>query len=177
MSSQGTQTMVSTNTKSTEKAVHKTRQPLSQEVRDQVVPVLSHMLADSSDLYFQVKQAHWNVKGNSFIGLHKLCDDIAADVIDYIDELAERVAQLGGQVHGSIHHAAKVSRLPDYPPNITTGESHVNALSKALSQFSDLARTAIDQTDELGDPVSADMLTTITASVDKWLWFVESHSM
>ena len=28
------------------------------------------------DLQFQAKQAHWNVKGPSFIGLHKLFDKI-----------------------------------------------------------------------------------------------------
>ncbi|QDU34663.1 DNA protection during starvation protein [Poriferisphaera corsica] len=167
-----------TNTKTNiYKATHKTRQPLNHEIRDQVIPILSHLLADTSDLYFQVKEAHWNVKGENFIALHKLFDDVADDITEYIDEIAERIAQLGGQVHGTLQHASRSSRLPTYPESITTGHDHVDAVSKALAQFSDNARQGIDDTDEFGDPVTADMLTNITGGIDKWLWFIESHNL
>ena len=46
-------------------------------------------------------QAHGNVKGPTFIALHELFDQISAAVEHYVDDLAERVVQLGGTAHGT----------------------------------------------------------------------------
>jgi len=42
--------------------------------RADVIVILNARLADSIDLMHQAKQAHWNVKGPSFIALHTLFD-------------------------------------------------------------------------------------------------------
>ena len=64
--------------------------------RAKVIELLDARLADAIDLQTQLKQAHWNVKGPTFIGLHELFDKINEAVEDYVDDLAERVVQLGG---------------------------------------------------------------------------------
>jgi len=38
--------------------------------------LMNQRLADAVDLQTQIKQAHWNVKGPHFIGLHELFDQI-----------------------------------------------------------------------------------------------------
>lgn len=48
------------------------------------------------DLQLQLKQAHWNVKGLKFIGLHELFDKIRKDVEIYMDEIVERAEQRDG---------------------------------------------------------------------------------
>src|SRR5688572_7396552 len=45
---------------------------LNDDVRQQVIEILNQHLADTADLYSQVKQAHWNVKGQEFFQLHKM---------------------------------------------------------------------------------------------------------
>ena len=55
----------------------KTRNTLPEKVRMQMEVILQDRLADSIDLTIQAKQAHWNVKGPSFIALHELFDKIA----------------------------------------------------------------------------------------------------
>ena len=50
------------------------RNDLMREVRTEMVSLLNQQLADTFDLYSQVKQAHWNVKGPQFIALHELFD-------------------------------------------------------------------------------------------------------
>ena len=47
------------------------------------------------DLALQAKQAHWNVKGPSFIALHELFDELVDAVLEHADELAERAVELG----------------------------------------------------------------------------------
>jgi starvation-inducible DNA-binding protein len=152
-----------------------TKNELPEAGRREVTVLLNQRLADCIDLQTQCKHAHWNVKGPSFIALHKLFDDIASDVLEYGDLLAERVVQLGGTAEGTVGVVAKRSRLLDYPLRLSSGAEHVAALSDALAQFGRTARIGIEEMNELEDAVSADVLTEISRGVDKWLWFVEAH--
>ncbi|MGH7131575.1 MAG: ferritin-like domain-containing protein, partial [Phycisphaerales bacterium] len=90
-------------------------------------------------------------------------------------EFAERIAQLGGIVHGTARVAAKKSTLKEYPLDISKGEDHVEALASALADFGAKARAAIDAADKAGDKDTADIFTEISRGTDKWLWFVEAH--
>jgi starvation-inducible DNA-binding protein len=127
------------------------------------------------DLQTQTKQAHWNVKGPNFIALHELFDKINEDVEDSVDDLAERVVQLGGVAEGTARTAAKRSSLSEYPAQAVDGRSHVEALSSALAAFGKLVRKAIADANGVGDLDTADLFTEISCSMDKWLWFVEAH--
>jgi starvation-inducible DNA-binding protein len=154
--------------------MYETRNDLNKNVREKIIGVLNVRLADAIDLYAQTKHAHWNVKGPNFIALHKLFDDIAGDVTAYVDDLAERVVQLGGVAEGMIKTIAQRSTLPAFPPG-GVWETHVNAIAGALAHFGKNVRADIAHTDELGDADTADLLTEVSRGVDKWVWFVEAH--
>jgi starvation-inducible DNA-binding protein len=155
--------------------LYPTKNDLPEATRRQVVTLLNQRLADAIDLQTQCKQAHWNVKGASFIALHKLFDDINEDVEEYVDLIAERIVQLGGIAEGTVGIVAERSTLMDYPLGISAGNEHVAALSDALAAFGRAARLGIEEMSELGDADSADILTEISRGLDKWLWFVEAH--
>src|SRR6516165_8580853 len=128
----------------------KTKNDLSETIRTKAVELLNARLADTIDLETQTKQAHWNVKGPTFIALHELFDKINEAVEDYVEDLAERVVQLGGTAHGTARQVAQRSTLPEYAA-VTTGWDHAEAIAAALAAFGKLARAGIDQADELGD--------------------------
>lgn len=153
----------------------KTKNDLPKSVRAAMIAELSALLADAIDLQSQTKQAHWNVKGPQFIALHKLFDEINEDVEDYVDDLAERLVQLGGTAEGTIRGAARRTRLKEYPARAVDGAQHVEALSTALATFGKFARAAIDAASKAGDADTADLFTEISRGTDKWLWFVEAH--
>jgi starvation-inducible DNA-binding protein len=153
----------------------KTKNDLPESTRVKAVELLNARLADCIDLQTQIKQAHWNVKGPHFIGLHELFDKINEDVEDYVDDLAERAVQLGGVAEGTVRAVAKRSSLAEYPAKAVDGRSHVEALSSALAAFGTAARRTLDQANELGDLDTADLFTQVSRGIDKWLWFVEAH--
>jgi starvation-inducible DNA-binding protein len=155
--------------------LYPTKNDLPEASRTNAIDLLNQRLADCIDLQTQCKQAHWNVKGPSFIALHKLFDEINEDVEAYVDLIAERVVQLGGIAEGTAHIVAQRSALMDYPLTLSAGEEHVAALSDALAQFGRSVRIGIDEMNDLKDADSADILTEISRGVDKWLWFVEAH--
>ena len=155
--------------------MHKTNNDLPEKTRRAVIEILNARLAESIDLMHQAKQAHWNVTGPNFIALHKLFDEIVAAAEEYMDLVAERVAALGGIARGTVQAAAKHSGLAAYPAAITEASEHLAALSSALAAYAAGARRVIDETDRLGDKVTADILTEIGRGADKYLWLLEAH--
>ncbi len=156
--------------------VYKTENDIPQKLRLKLNVLTNQGLADAVDLQMQIKQAHWNVKGPHFIGLHELFDQIDEAVESYVDLIAERIVQLGGIAEGTVRVAAGRSRLEEYPLVIADGRAHVDAVSKALSTFGREARATINQANELDDADTADIFTEISRGIDKWLWFVEAHT-
>jgi starvation-inducible DNA-binding protein len=153
----------------------KTKNDLSEATRVKAIELLNARLADCIDLQTQTKQAHWNVKGPNFIALHELFDKINEEVEDYVDDIAERIVQLGGVAEGTTRMVAKRSSLTEYPLSAANGHSHVEALSSALAAFGRAARKAIGEANEVGDLDTADLFTEVSRGIDKWLWFVEAH--
>jgi starvation-inducible DNA-binding protein len=156
--------------------MYETENDISKERRMELNALLNQRLADAVDLQMQMKQAHWNVKGPSFIGLHELFDKVAQSVEGYVDQIAERIMQLGGIAEGTVRMAASRTRLPEYPLEIAEGTAHVEAVARALSTFGKEVRTTVDEANALDDADTADLFTEISRGTDQWLWFVEAHS-
>src|ERR671924_607897 len=137
--------------------MYQTKNDLPAHTRADVIEILNARLADSINLMHQGKQAHWNVKGPSFIALHKLFDEVVDAAEDYMDLLAERVVQLGGTAEGTLQVATTRTGLEAYPLTLTEERAHVEALSSALAAYGTSVRRAIEQADERGDKDTADI--------------------
>jgi len=157
-------------------ALHRTKNDLPEANRAKLCELLGSRLSSAIDLYLQVKQAHWNVKGPHFIALHELFDKVGEIVEGSVDDLAERIVQLGGTAKGTVQVVGKETSLKAYPLEITNGTDHVEALSNALASFGEQARSAIALATELDDADTADLFTEISREIDKQLWFVEAHA-
>lgn len=170
-----TKTMTKKNGKAVKAGLHSTRIDLSSKARTQLVDILNESLAKTFDLFSQVKQAHWNVKGHQFYQLHLLFDEIAGELLEYTDEQAERITALGGTALGTVRMAAAASDLEEYPTDILDGMDHVAALADRFASFCQTLRESIDKATELGDADTADLYTEISRTADKRLWFLEAH--
>lgn len=152
-----------------------TRIDLDIDVRKQVAGVLNQTLAATLDLKTQTKQAHWNVKGMDFFQLHELFDEMASELEEYVDMVAERITALGGTPLGTSRIAAANSILAEYDLDAVDGVEHVTALAERFATYARHVREAIAQTDDLGDADTADLYTEISRTIDKRLWFLEAH--
>ncbi len=144
-------------------------------LRATMITLLNQQLADTFDLYSQVKQAHWNVKGMHFMQLHLFFDDLAGKLIESADELAERVTALGGTALGTARLAAANSQLPEFPVEIVEGKQVVEVVAQRYSAYGSANRAAIGTAAEHGDQDTADLFTEISRMIDKHLWFIQAH--
>jgi len=145
------------------------------EVREQMAALLNQQLADTLDLFSQVKQAHWNVKGHQFYSLHLLFDSLAGKLAEFADTIAERVTALGGTAMGTVRMAAGMSRLPELTAGTLNCLAAVEALAVRYASLSKTTRAAIETATSSGAADDADLLTEMSRDLDQALWFLEAH--
>lgn len=153
---------------------HPTAIDLPGTTRAELIDLLNRQLANVSDLFSQTKQAHWNIRGPEFYQLHLLFDDLARPLSEHVDTLAERAVSLGGLALGSVRAAAECSELDDFPRHAGAME-YVQELAKRYGAACNSARTAVAQSDQLGDANTADILTALSRTLDRSLYFLEAH--
>jgi starvation-inducible DNA-binding protein len=155
--------------------MYRTANTLPEQIRSRSVALLNRHLAAAIDLHAQVKQAHWNVRGPTFIAIHELFDKVADVVEEYSDKIAERAGTLGGTAEGTVQTAAERSFLEPYRLAVADAEAHISAVTAALASFGESVRNAIDESDQFGDIDTSDLFTEVSRGIDYQLWLVESH--
>jgi len=143
--------------------------------RQAIIALLNARLADSIDLRSQIKWAHWNLKGMHFIQLHELFDSVQGHVDDQSDTIAERIAQLGGVANGTVREVAAKSGLNEADLGASDGASQLKWLVHNVAHHANALRTAVQESNDLDDAITADLFTAVTRELDKDLWFLEAH--
>lgn len=139
------------------------------------IETLNARLADMIDLALATKQAHWNLKGAHFIGVHEMLDGFRTDLDNFIDNAAERAVQLGGTAQGTLQIVSEKTHCKAYPTDIYAVIDHIKALIERYAVVANNVRAAVKVTAEAGDDDTADIFTEISRGLDKNLWFLEAH--
>ena len=63
---------------------------------ERVITLLQDRLHAANDLHLTLKHVHWNVVGPHFIAVHEMIDPQVGAVRGFADDLAERIATMGG---------------------------------------------------------------------------------
>lgn len=139
------------------------------------IETLNARLADLIDLALVTKQAHWNLKGINFIGVHEMLDGFRGGLDGFVDTVAERTVQLGGVALGTVQNVHRHTNCAPYPTDIYTVMDHIKALAERYGVVANKIREAIKAMAEAGDEDTSDIFTEISRGLDKNLWFLEAH--
>ncbi len=146
---------------------------IKETVREKTIRILNKHLADISALALVTKQAHWNMRGSNFIGVHEMLDPFNEKLLDYADQIAERIVQLGGTALGTPDIIAAENSFEPYPLDISLVEDHLNELSTRYAVVANEFRKTVD--DEAADSATVDILTQMVEDLDKYIWFIDAH--
>ena len=128
-----------------------------------LIKLCNDRLADAVDLQLQCKHAFWNTTA---LDLRKLFDEVNKSVGVYTDRIAERVVEIGGVANSTERVVPTWSNLLCAPDALCRNDA--STLATTLGSFAELARRAINTSNEFSDFASADMFTEIAHGVDKW---------
>jgi starvation-inducible DNA-binding protein len=147
---------------------------LTEKQGTKIVDLLQKQLSTYNDLHLTLKHVHWNVVGPNFIGVHEMIDPQVDLVRGYADEVAERIATLGGSPQGTPGSILKDRTWDDYSVGRDTVQAHLAALDLVYNGVIEDTRRGIDETEKL-DPVTQDILIGHSAELEKFQWFVRAH--
>lgn len=136
--------------------------------------ILQDRLVALTDLHLTLKQVHWNVVGEGFIGVHEMIDPQVEAVRLQADEVAERIAALGGEPVGTPGALVRSRSWEDYRLRRATVPEHLMALNEVYNGVVQSHRTAFGELSEL-DQVSSDMIVQHTQALEQFQWFLRAH--
>jgi starvation-inducible DNA-binding protein len=140
-----------------------------------VVNILQQTLADEHVIYIKTRNYHWNIKGPSFIEIHRLLEEQYEIIVKVIDEVAERIKKLGGKANGTMKDFLALTRLEEGPYH----EHQVEQVKQLLSDHEAFIRNLredITQCEEnYDDAVTTDFLTGIMAKHEDIAWMLRSY--
>jgi starvation-inducible DNA-binding protein len=96
--------------------------------RDGVIKLLAPLLADEYLLYTKTRNYHWNVVGPQFNDLHKFFEAQYEELDGFVDEVAERIRQLGPKSPGTLAEFTKATRLKEHPGQHPDAKGMLSAL-------------------------------------------------
>lgn len=147
---------------------------LDRNDNDAVVELLQKRLAAYNDLHLTLKHVHWNVVGRQFISVHEMLDPQVDLVRGYADDVAERIATMGGSPRGLSGDILSLRTWDDYSLGRDTVSAHLAALDQVYEGVVTENRTVIDELEKL-DAVTQDMIISQTGELEKFQWFVRAH--
>jgi starvation-inducible DNA-binding protein len=149
---------------------------LSENIRKASVIDLNRALADAMVLRDLYKKHHWQVTGAMFRELHLLFDEHQAQQGELIDEMAERIMQLGGVSIAMGADAAEESEIPRPPRDREAPATQLERLLTAHEIVLSFARQAARRASEQGDDGSNDLFVSEVIRLnEKQAWFVNEH--
>lgn len=148
---------------------------LTEGDRKVVGDALQGALVDLIDLSLAAKQVHWNVVGPRFRSVHLQLDEVVDTARQHSDIVAERASAVGVNPDGRSKTLAKTTAIDSVPDGWIKDVDAVKALVEALRVVIDRMRERIEATAN-PDPVSQDILITLTADLEKHAWMFQAES-
>ena len=136
-----------------------------------VVQALRQQTANAFVLYANYKHYHWQSFGPLFRDLHKLFDELAEEVFETVDELAERVRMIGQDPPAHLIEASKLATVVSSGSHSTMREMVEEAQRNVLIVISEM-RKAAKLADEHDDPGTVDLFSKSVQIHEKHEWFL-----
>lgn len=154
--------------------LHYTTPGLDEADARRVIELLQGRLHACNDLHLTLKHVHWNVVGPQFIAVHEMIDPQVEQVRAMADDLAERIATLGGAPIGTPGALVEARDWEDYDIGRASTQVHLKALDLVYRGVVESHRSALDEMEKL-DVVTQDLLIGQTEKLELFHWFVRAH--
>jgi len=138
--------------------------------------MLNILLADEFVLYTKLRNYHWNVQGMQFMELHKLFEKQYTELQDIIDDVAERIRQLGHFSLGTLKGFLAVTNLIEKEEDVGDAKTMIRNLVEDHETIIRILRENIDKTaEEYKDFGTSDFITGVMEQHEKMAWMLRAH--
>jgi starvation-inducible DNA-binding protein len=139
-----------------------------------VVEALGKLLADSYTLYLKTHNFHWNVTGPMFTTLHTLFETEYTELALAVDEIAERIRQLGAPAPGSYSAFQRMASIKE-AEGVPTATEMLRQLVQDQETVGSSARKVLEAAEAASDDGTVDLAVRRLQVHDKNAWMLRSH--
>ncbi len=136
-----------------------------------VVDALAQLLADFHVYYANLRGLHWNVKGRGFFHLHSKYEEFYDDAAVKIDEVAERILQLGATPENRFSEYLKVATIKEDNDTLLGHEGMERVLNMLGVLIKD-ERKVLEAADKADDEVTKALMSDYLKVQEKTVWML-----
>lgn len=139
-----------------------------------VVEKLSGLLADMQIFYTNLRGFHWNVKGAQFYQLHAYFETLYDEYATHIDDVAERILQLGGHPTAHFSEYLKQATVQETCSKCCGG-SMMRNVAETLAHFMASERVIIELAEEGKDLSTVNLMNGLLDGQEKAAWMLSAY--
>ena len=142
----------------------------------EVVTLLNQLLANEYALFTKTLNYHWNITGPQFHDLHKFLDSQYHELLEVVDNVAERIRTLGKKVPATLKEFSQSTYLKEDTSSITRAPQMIsNLLKDHESIVFDLKKNLEKCEKTYHDAGTTDFLTVLMEKHEKMAWMLRSQ--
>jgi len=136
---------------------------------------LNKELANFNVLFVKLNQYHWYVKGEGFFTLHEKFQEYYEELVEYIDEIAERNLIIGNAPIGTVKEYLEYTTLKEEVEKDLTGRQMVERTLADFETISNELQEGIEIAGEANDSVTEDLLIGFKTYFEKNIWILRAY--
>ena len=139
----------------------------------QLTTELNQLLSDFHIYYQNTRGAHWNIKGPRFFELHAKFEELYAEALTNIDEIAERILTIGGRPYHTLEtylENSNIKSVKDESSDEALVKMIVDNLSTLITRENKVKELAV----KANDNETEDMMIGLVNAQEKTQWMFNS---
>lgn len=141
----------------------------------EVIKQLNTMLADLQVFYTNLRGLHWHITGRQFFLLHKRFEKMYDDAAEKIDEVAERLLQLGAQPENRFSVLLTQATIKEATA-VTQTEAALDLVLDNIKTLIAQERAVLAAAGEADDEVTAGLIGGYLAEQEKLVWMLVAYN-
>lgn len=136
---------------------------------------LAQLLADLQVYYTNLRNFHWNVKGHRFFTMHAKFEEFYNDTAEKIDEVAERLLQLGSVPESRFSSYLQVAEVKEVG-EINNGYEVFQNILNTYKVLIARERSILNTASEMNDESTVALMSDFIREQEKTVWMLVAAS-
>lgn len=134
---------------------------------------LNELLATYQVFYTNVRGYHWNIKGVNFFELHAKFEEIYTNLVEKVDEIAERILTLGHVPNNAYSQYLSVSRIKE-DIAVSKAQDCLSGTLSGLKVLLEQQREILELAGEAGDEGTNSQMSDYIKEQEKLVWMFQA---
>jgi starvation-inducible DNA-binding protein len=135
---------------------------------------LNSLLANYQVFYMNTRGFHWNITGEKFFELHAKFEELYNNLVEKVDEVAERILTLGHTPLHTFNDYISITTIKE-AKNISGGKDAMQHILDAFRVLISLQREIAEAAGETGDEGTNALMSDYIREQEKLVWMYSAY--